>query len=554
MYGESSGRSISREDIATELLRYVRFSSNDTQILRVFRPKAAPHFERIAIEFYDRIREHEGAHDVFTGEEQIARLQRSLVKWLERLCTGPHDAAYFAETAKIGRIHVMIGLPQRYMFGAMALIRIALIRIADETMGGDAAACREALHRAIDIDLGVMLESYHDHLVARLRQKNRFERAELDQALRRTEHRYVTAVELARVMFVGIDNDGRIRLFNRHAENVTGLGREEVLDKPFVETLIAAPLQEEQGSLIRSILAAQEPPPKVHEVDSVLCTRTSKMRDVRWQLAYAPGQGDDVVLFAMGRDTTDEQALAARVRQSEKLAAVGTLAAGLAHEIRNPLNGARLHATFLERGLQKKGAGQEQLEAIRIVTEEIKRLGDLVSEFLDFARPNPLDLKPTSLRSICDRAVNLIAPAASKQNVRLNLDLPTYDIVLDVDGAKIEQVLLNLLQNAIEALAGVTDATVVLRARRRPRQSVIEVEDNGPGLSDPEAPIFDPFFSTKPNGTGLGLSIVHRIVTDHGGTIDVESQSGKTIFRINLPIHLNSADESEKAPTTSRGA
>lgn len=554
MYGEQSGRSTSREDIATELLRYVRFSSNDTQLLQAFRPRATPHFERIAVEFYDRIREHEGAHDVFTGEEQIARLQRSLVRWMDRLCSGPHDAAYFAETAKIGRIHVTIGLPQRYMFGAMALIRIALNHIADETMGVDAAACREALNRAIDIDLGVMLESYHDHLVARLRQKNRFERAELDQALRRTEHRYVTAVELARVLFVGIDREGRIRLFNREAEHVTGLGREEVLDKPFVETLIAAPLLEEQGALIRSILAAHEAAPKVHEMDSVLCTRTSKMRDVRWQLAYAPGQGDDVVLFAMGRDTTDEQALAARVRQSEKLAAVGTLAAGLAHEIRNPLNGARLHATFLERGLQKKGASPDQLDAIRIVTEEIKRLGDLVSEFLDFARPNPLDLKPASLRAICERAVNLISPAALKQDTRIHVDLPMYDIVLEMDAGKMEQVLLNLLQNSMEALVGITNAAVTMRLRRRPRQAVIEVEDNGPGLSDPEAPIFDPFFSTKPNGTGLGLSIVHRIVTDHGGTVDVESQAGKTIFRINLPIHINSTDESDKSPITPRGA
>ncbi|HRI68050.1 MAG TPA: protoglobin domain-containing protein [Polyangium sp.] len=549
MYGESSDQPPIREDVFSELLRYVRFSSKDEGLLRALRPRAAPHFDRIASEFYERIREHEGAHDVFTGEEQIARLQRSLVRWLERLCSGPHDANYFAETAKIGRVHVVVGLPQRYMFGAMALIRTALARVVDDTMGEDAAACREALHRTLDLDLAVMLESYHEHLLARLRQKDRFERAELDQALRRTEHRYRKAVELARVVIVGVDCQGKIRLFNNEAERVTGWGREETLDKPFVEMLIAPPLREEQGALLQTLLEGQTNAHVIQDLESVVSTRANKMRDMLWQLAYAPSDDDDVVLFAVGRDTTNEHALAMRVRQSEKLAAVGTLAAGLAHEIRNPLNGAQLHATFLERGLRKKGAAPEQLEAIRIVTEEIKRLGDLVSEFLDFARPKPLDLRPTSLRGICERAFQLLSSTATQQNVVLDLELPVHDIVLAIDSGKIEQVLLNLLQNAIESIANAKSGkggTVKLRVRRKPRHALVEVQDDGPGLSSPDAPIFDPFFSTKPQGTGLGLSIVHRVVSDHGGTIDVESRPGKTTFRVIIPIRFENANQKDE--------
>lgn len=544
MFGDSPDRLTAQEDVVTELLRYVRFTPNDTAVLRVFQPYAAPHFERIATEFYDRIREHEGAHDVFTGEEQITRLQRSLVRWMHRLCWGPHDEAYFAETAKIGRVHVQIGLPQRYMFGAMAVIRTALIHVVDETMGDQASVCREALNRAIDLNLAVMLESYSDHFIDRLRQRERFARAEVDQALRRLEHRYVSAVELTHVMIVGLDRMGKIRLFNREAERVTGLGREEVLDKPFVDMMLAEPLREEQSLLIQSILDKRESASKIQYLDSVVYTRASKMRDVRWQLAYAPGQDDDIVLFAVGRDTTDENILALRVRQSEKLAAVGTLAAGLAHEIRNPLNGAQLHATYLERALRKNGAASEQIDAIKIVAEEIKRLGDLVSEFLDFARPKPLDLRPSSLRAVCQRVGLLVSPAASTKSIVVTLELPTYDIMLDMDAAKIEQVLLNLLQNAIEAVEDKSGGTVKMRIRRKPRHAVIEVEDNGPGLPDPDAPIFDPFFSTKPTGTGLGLSIVHRVVADHGGTIDVESRPGKTIFRVNLPIRLDELDHS----------
>ncbi|MDI1447580.1 protoglobin domain-containing protein [Polyangium sp. 6x1] len=539
----ASPRTETDESLVKELLRYVRFGEDDARLLRALRPRAAPHFERIATAFYDRIREHDDAHDVFTGEAQIKRLQGSMVRWMDRLCEGPHDEAYFKKTLEIGRIHVQIGLPQRYMFTAMALIRVALLRVVDDTMGADASACREALDRILDIELAVMLESYRDHFVARTQRRERLERAEVDLALRRTEHRYVSAVELARVLVVGLDREARIRLFNREAERVTGLGREEVFGARFHEALLPEALHDEQAGLLQALLESREGRTSIDDVESAVRTRAGKIRDVRWQFAYAPGDDDDIVFFAVGRDTTDENALAARLRQNEKLAAVGTLAAGLAHEIRNPLNGAQLHVTFLERGLRKSGADGEQLEAVHIVGEEIKRLGKLVSEFLDFARPKPLELRPTSMRAVCERAGKLVEARALQTGVTLALELPTSELVLDLDTPKIQQVLLNLLQNAVEALEPTRGGSVTLRARRRPRDVVIEVEDDGPGLASPDAPIFDPFFSTKPEGTGLGLAIVHRIVTDHGGTIDVDSHPGRTVFRVSLPLRLGAHDE-----------
>jgi truncated hemoglobin YjbI len=114
-----------------EMKRYVRFGDDEARLLASFGAIAAPSFQSIVEDFYARIREHEDAHAVFTGEAQIARLQRSMVRWLTRLCGGTYDEGYFAETVQIGRVHVRVGLPQRYMFTAMALIRGALVRIAD---------------------------------------------------------------------------------------------------------------------------------------------------------------------------------------------------------------------------------------------------------------------------------------------------------------------------------------------------------------------------------------------------------------------------------------
>jgi len=147
----------------------------------------------------------------------------------------------------------------------------------------------------------------------------------------------------------------------------------------------------------------------------------------------------------------------------------------------------------------------------------------------------PLDLRPTSVSGLCSRVLELMGPVAQEASVEMQSELPVADLVLYLDRAKMEQVLINLIQNAIEAIKP-EGGKVTLRVRRTPTSVAIDVEDNGPGIPGQDAPIFDPFFSTKPAGTGLGLSIAHRIVTDHEGSIDVASRPGKTSFSITLPI------------------
>lgn len=530
-----------RETMYEELKRYVRFTEEDSKYLAALRPVAAPHFERIAREFYERAMEHEDAQAVFTGEQQVVRLRKSLVEWMDRLLRGPHDEAYFEETAKIGRIHVRVGLPQKYMFSAMALIRRELCKLA-ATMGDGAKETKAALDRALDLELAVMLETYRDAFVARIQRAERRERAEVDRALARMEHRYTQAVELSRVLVVGLDEQVRVRMMNKEAEKVTGYARDEALGMDFVTMFLPEGLQKAHGGTFRRAARGES----LHDdvIRTPVLTRAGKTRDVEWQLAYARSDADDeVVLFAIGRDTTDEDALAARVLQSEKLAAVGTLAAGLAHEIRNPLNGAKLHVTFLERGLARTGADPDMLDALRTVRDEIARLSGLVTDFLDFARPRQNHRAATSMRALCERAAQVVRPEAAGEGVRVDVDLPTSDIVVTLDAGKMEQVVLNLVRNAIESTGPAGGGVVTIRVRRETNRAILEVVDNGPGLSEPTAPIFDPFFSTKPRGTGLGLSIVHRIVSDHGGTISFESRPGHTVFRVMLPIQTREGVE-----------
>ncbi len=514
-----------------ELRRYVRFGAEDLENLRAFHELARPQFERISRDFYERIREHEQAHAVLSGEDQIARLQRSLVRWMDRVCTAERDQAYIDETLKIGAVHVRVNLPQRYVFSAMALIHISFNEIADAQLGARATAVRTSIIRALDLELAMMLETYLDDYAARLKRT-------AARALARSEHHYENAVELAPYLVVGITREGTIALFNRAAERATQRERDQVLGRPFIETMFP---EGSDASDINAVLEGQKA--IVSLAGAPLRTVSGRLRLVDWQLAHAAAAEEQVIAFAIGRDVTDEAATAERTRQQEKLAAIGTMAAGLAHEIRNPLNGAHLHVTFLERGLRRTGADADSLEAVKVVGDEIKRLSTLVTEFLDFARPKPLDRRPVIVQRLCEKVALLVAPTLATAGCTLTLDMPGAELLIDADPAKIEQVVLNLLQNAVEAMATDGGGAATIRVRRQPRVALIEIEDQGPGLPDPHAPVFDAFYTTKPEGTGLGLAIVHRIVTDHGGAVAVESHPGKTVFRVTLPLAIASGTE-----------
>lgn len=529
-----------------ELKRYVRFDEEDALALVAFRPLAEPHFERIVREFYARIREHEDAHQVFTGEAQIERLHRSMVAWMRRALSGTYDDAYLEETRKIGRVHVRVGLPQRYMFTSMALIRVSLEAVAEQELGAAAARTRSALTRLVDLELSIMVESYREDLEAQMRRRDELEAESLRSDLSRALRLYETAVDVTPNLVVGVDAKGAVRLFNREATNVTGYALEDVFGASFVDTFIPAEVHDKDASLVASLLGG---PPRQLTEETMVKTRSGKLREVRWYYSrISDGAPDDIVLFAVGADVTDSRAISRQAHQHEKLAALGTLAAGLAHEIRNPLNGAQLHVAFLKRAIEKKNPDPDMLEAANVVADEIKRLARLVSEFLDFARPSKLTMKRMVVQSLMARARELTAGPAAASGISVHLDSPPQDLVIVADAEKLQQVLLNIMQNAIEALAPSGTGNVVMRARRNPRHVVIEIEDDGPGLPSPDAPVFDAFFSTKPAGTGLGLAITHRIVTDHGGTVDVESHPGRTCFRLTVPVGNDDSGTERETP------
>jgi len=236
----------------------------------------------------------------------------------------------------------------------------------------------------------------------------------------------------------------------------------------------------------------------------------------------------------------------ARMIQSEKLAAVGIFASGLAHEVRNPLNSVALQLSLLERRAAPLEAkvSSEILELIGIIREEVKRLDGLVSDFLELSRAGRLQRRPTDLDALLDDVMRLLRPEARGRGITLRrqpLDGPLPELALDAE--KLKQVVINLVRNAIEAMPD--GGVVTLESGKGGGAAIVQVRDTGPGLPDGQD-VFQLFFTSKPGGTGLGLPIAQQIVLEHGGELVASSEPGKgATFTIRLPLPETAAAEKE---------
>jgi signal transduction histidine kinase len=244
----------------------------------------------------------------------------------------------------------------------------------------------------------------------------------------------------------------------------------------------------------------------------------------------------------------EKRELARRAQMSEKLAAVGTMTAGLSHEIRNPLNAAALQLSVLERRL--KGLPVETqghlLGPLTLVKDEIRRLDHILEDFLQFARPREYVPRPIALGPVVARVLDLLDGEAERRGIRVERRLDPEQLLGPVAGdeERLRQVLVNLSLNALEATPDGGAVRVACRAEPpdparpgEPGRIAISVEDSGPGVEAAiRDRIFEPFFTTKAKGSGLGLSIVHAIVAQHGGTISVEDgEGGGARFVLRLP-------------------
>jgi len=219
---------------------------------------------------------------------------------------------------------------------------------------------------------------------------------------------------------------------------------------------------------------------------------------------------------------------------TDQLAAMTTLSSGLAHELRNPLNAAKLQLEVLRRRLQRAAAATDLTAPSDLAYDELSRLSAMVNDFLAFAKPSPLRAVEQDLVGVMRQVVELELPLAQRRDIALRLETERPAVELRIDAEKLEQAIRNLLHNALEAAP--PGGHVAVRITEDHESIHVLVIDDGPGIpAEVRARMFEPFFSTKASGTGLGMSIAKTFIAIQGGTIEVESSPTGTMFDVALP-------------------
>jgi len=327
------------------------------------------------------------------------------------------------------------------------------------------------------------------------------------------------------VGLIATDPSGRIAFYNAAAERLTGLDLGALRGKRAEENLpgILCGLKEalERGETILEEEMACQTPEGAEIPVSVSAVR----------IVNADGEHVGEVLIL--RDLGEVRRLQDEVRRQEKLAAIGGLAAGVAHEIRNPLSSIKALATFFAGQFED---GSESHEAAKVMVQEVDRLNRAITELLEFSRPTDLKRQVSDVGLLLSRSVQLVQQDAANRNIDIELTMDENLCPAMIDPDRITQCLLNIYLNAIQAMENGGTLTVACAPGQAGNFSIV-VSDTGSGIPPGHLKkIFDPYYTTKSRGTGLGLAIVQKIIEAHGGRIQVNSTAGEgTSFQLIIP-------------------
>jgi len=336
-----------------------------------------------------------------------------------------------------------------------------------------------------------------------------------------------SVVENMPIGLVAIDADGRIASFNETSESVLQILSREIIGQRADEIL-----PQQMCSLTNELADDKRIIEK--EMDCLLADG----RKIPLEVSISALEGENGIFLGyilLFRDLTEVQVLKREVERNRRLASLGRLAAGIAHEIRNPLSSIKGFATYFRDRYREI---PEDLKTAEIMVQEVERLNRVIGQLLEFARPMNIQKRPASINTLIKHSLKMVEAQAREKNIRTDMNLSPHIEDVPVDQDRINQVLLNIYLNAIDSMEDGGTLLVDL-SRRDDLQGVeIAVSDTGIGIKKENlVHIFDPYYTTKSSGTGLGLAIVHKIIEAHQGEVRVESEPGKgTTVRVILPM------------------
>ncbi len=341
---------------------------------------------------------------------------------------------------------------------------------------------------------------------------------------------------------IAVDQNGIITLFNPAAQNFTGLSEKQTVGKTFSECF---DWQESLCYLLNTSLTTGR---SISDHETVTLSQSDKRRERPVSVTVSPifsSSGSQLGAVIILHDMTQVRSLEDAVRHADRLTMVGTMASGLAHEIKNPLGGIKGSAQLLQMEL---GENNEIQEYVSLIIKETERVNRIIEELLDLARPRKACISPVNISKLLDQQVKLQSSASHQKGIVFKWQLDPSIPEIPGDEDLLTRLFLNLIKNACEA--NPENSEIVIASRidaeyhlslpgARPTPMVqIRISDQGPGISpEQREQILTPFYTTKSGGSGLGLAICQKIVNDHGGLMHFnERTEGGTTVQVSLPL------------------
>ena len=510
-----------------ELQAYVGWTDGDVRRVQAVGPLLESAFVGLIDDFYEEIVRHPEARKVVTGgEAQIERLKGTLRTWIRELFNSQYDSAYVVRRWKVGRRHVEIGLDQVFTNVALSRLRNGLIReLQGRWSGGrqDLLATVRSLNTLLDLDLVIIEEAYQAEFIARKQHSERQRRVTDIRTLLDVTPIGIAIAEDPECRSIRV-NRSFARLLRVHPETNLSLSRLYREPQPF-----------------RVLREGKEVPLEAFPM-LIAASRGVEVRDAEFDVVFPDGAVVNLfghaapLLDEHGRsrgavgafvDISEAKSAQERLLQSERLAAIGQMVTGLAHESGNAL--ARSRACLEMLALEV----EDRPEAVDLVARTLlaqEHLQQLYEEVRDYASPLRLERERLNLQATWRQVWANLELLRRGRDVCLREETGGIDLDCTFDLFRVQQVIRNILENSLAACPDPVEIAVSCsEASLKGRSAVfIALRDNGPGLSvEQRQRIFEPFFTTKTEGTGLGMAIALRIVEAHGGRVVVGPGTGR---------------------------
>jgi PAS domain S-box-containing protein len=373
------------------------------------------------------------------------------------------------------------------------------------------------------------------------------EHKRLWEKLREERDKAQQYLSVARVMIKALNREGEITLINKRGCEVLGYEEEEIIGRNWFDLCVPEKVREEVKKVFRKLIAGDLEVSEYYE--NPILTRDGEERIIAWKNTIVRNKAGDIIgSLSSGEDITERKRAEEELIRSERLASVGQLAAGVAHEVNNPLAGILVYIKLLlKRHKQNKLQTEETKKQLEKIGKETERCSRIIKNLLDFSRQTEVKLRPVDVDKVIEATFSIIGHQISLENIRTEKKLCTSLPPVLVDFDQIQQALMNIVLNAAQAMPNGGDLTITTSIAKGVkigdsiRDAIrIDVSDTGVGISKENlGKLFTPFFTTKEKGkgVGLGLSVVHGIVERHHGKIEIKSNPGAgTTFSIYLGI------------------